>query len=151
MTTLYVWSRILIRRYLYIEITLRWQQDLDHQQSQILVIHGWGMSCEIALIWMSLDFTDDQSTLVQVMIWCHQATSHYLSQCWPRFLSTYSVTRPGGTLCFCNSVSALNLQNSLCVCFYHSMICMCICGRMPEIRRANLKYMYVYMWEDARS
>ena len=29
-----------------------------------------------------LDFTDDQSTLVQVMAWCHQATSHYLSQCW---------------------------------------------------------------------
>ena len=34
---------------------------------QILVIHGWGVSCEIALLWMSLDFTDDQSTLVQVM------------------------------------------------------------------------------------
>ena len=28
---------------------------------------GWGISCEIALIWMSLDITDDQSTLVQVM------------------------------------------------------------------------------------
>ena len=38
---------------------------------QILVIDGWGISCEIALIWMSLDFTDDQSTLVQVMAWCH--------------------------------------------------------------------------------
>ena len=34
---------------------------------QILVIDGWGISCEIALIWMPLDFTDDQSTLVQVM------------------------------------------------------------------------------------
>ena len=33
----------------------------------ILVIDGWGISCEIALFWMSLDFTDDQSTLVQVM------------------------------------------------------------------------------------
>ena len=29
-----------------------------------LVINGWGISSEIALIWMSLDFTDDQSTLV---------------------------------------------------------------------------------------
>ena len=55
---------------------------------------GWGISCEIALIWMSLDLTDDQSTLVQVMAWCHQATSHYLSQCWPRSLSPYGVTRP---------------------------------------------------------
>ena len=25
----------------------------------------------------------DKSTLVQVMAWCRQATSHYLSQCWP--------------------------------------------------------------------
>ena len=33
----------------------------------ILVIDVWGISCEIALIWMSLDFTDDQSKLVQVM------------------------------------------------------------------------------------
>ena len=59
----------------------------------ILVSNGWGISCEIALIWMSLDFTDDQSTLVQVMAWCRQATSHYLSQCWPRSLSPYGVSR----------------------------------------------------------
>ena len=32
---------------------------------------------------MSLYLTDDKSTLVQVMAWCRQATSHYLSQCWP--------------------------------------------------------------------
>ena len=43
---------------------------------------------------MSLDLIDDQSTLVQVMACCRQATSHYLSQCWPRSLSTYGVTRP---------------------------------------------------------
>ena len=55
---------------------------------QILVIDGWGISCEIALIWVSLDFTDDQSTLVQVMAWCRQATSHYLSQCWPSSLAS---------------------------------------------------------------
>ena len=61
---------------------------------QILVIDGWGISCEIAPIWMSLDFNDDQSTLVQVMAWCCQATSHYLSQCWPRPLTPYGVTRP---------------------------------------------------------
>ena len=27
---------------------------------------GWGTSFEIALIWMSHDFTDDKSTLAQV-------------------------------------------------------------------------------------
>ena len=55
----------------------------------ILVIDGWGISCKTALIWMSLDLTDDQSTLVHVMAWCCQATSHHLSQCWPRSLSPY--------------------------------------------------------------
>ena len=65
----------------------------------ILVIDGWGICCEIVLKWMSLDFTDDQSTLVQVMAWCHQATSYYLSQCWPRFLLPYGVTRPQWVKC----------------------------------------------------
>ena len=60
----------------------------------ILVIDGWRISCDIALIWMPLDFTDDQSALVQVMAWCCQATSHYLIQCWPSPMSPCGVTRP---------------------------------------------------------
>ena len=49
----------------------------------ISVIDGWGISCELfALRWMSSNLTDDKSTLVQVMAWCHQATIHYPSQCW---------------------------------------------------------------------
>ena len=60
----------------------------------ISVIDGWGISCELTLRWMSLDLTDDKSTLVQVMAWCRQATNHYLSQCWSRSLSPYGVTRP---------------------------------------------------------
>ena len=59
----------------------------------ISVIDGWGISCELALRWMSLDLTDDKSTLVQVIAWCRQATSHYLSQWWLRSLSSYGVTR----------------------------------------------------------
>ena len=58
---------------------------------RILVIDGWATSCEIALIWMSLDFIDDQSTLVQVMAWWHQAPSHYLTNVDPD-LSPYGVT-----------------------------------------------------------
>ena len=60
----------------------------------ILMIDGWGISWEIVLTWMPQDLTDDKSTLVQVMAWCHQATSHYLNQCWPSALSPYGVTRP---------------------------------------------------------
>ena len=59
-----------------------------------LVNVGWGISYEIALRWMSQDLTDDKSTLIQVMAWCRQATSHYLSQCWPRSMLPYGVTRP---------------------------------------------------------
>ena len=37
---------------------------------------------------------NEKSTLVQVMAWCRQATRHYLSQCWPRSVSPYGITRP---------------------------------------------------------
>ena len=55
---------------------------------------SWGISCEIALMWMSMDLIDDKSTLVQVMAWCRQEASHYLSQCWPRSMMPCGVTRP---------------------------------------------------------
>ena len=66
---------------------------------RILMIDVWAISCEIALMWVSLDFPDDQSTLVQVMalvpsgnkplpepmltqiyvaIWCHSATMWWI-------------------------------------------------------------------------
>ena len=61
---------------------------------RILLTDGWGISCEIAVILLSLDFTDDKSTLVQVMAWCRQATSHYPSQCWLSSLSPDGVARP---------------------------------------------------------
>ena len=41
------------------------------------------ISCEISVRWMPQNTFDDRSTLVQVMAWCLQATSHYLKQCWP--------------------------------------------------------------------
>ena len=47
-----------------------------------------------ALRWMPQNITGDKSTLVQVMAWCRQATSHYLSQCWPRSMTPYGVIRP---------------------------------------------------------
>ena len=59
-----------------------------------LLIGIFTPSKDNALRWMPWDLTDDKSTLVQVMAWCHQATSHYLSQCWPSYMSPYGVTRP---------------------------------------------------------
>ena len=43
---------------------------------------------------MPRDLIHDKSILVQVMAWCLQATSHYLSQCYPSYMSPYGVTRP---------------------------------------------------------
>ena len=54
-----------------------------------------GTHCEIALRWMPQHFINEQLTLFQVMAWCHQATSHYLSSCWPRSMLPYGIT---GTL-----------------------------------------------------
>ena len=58
-----------------------------------VLLIGVFRSSDNALRWMPQDLTDDKSTLVQVMDWCRQATSHYLSQCWPSSLP-YGVTTP---------------------------------------------------------
>ena len=60
----------------------------------ISTINILSIFCEIAIRWMPQHLTDHESTLVQVMAWCRQATSHYLSQGWPRSLLPYDVTRP---------------------------------------------------------
>ena len=51
------------------------------------------------LRWMPQGRTGDKSTLVPVMAWCRQATSHYLNQCWPRSPMPYGVTRPQWVKC----------------------------------------------------
>ena len=55
--------------------------------------------------WM---FDRQKSALIQVMTWCHQATTHYLSQCWCRCMAPYGVTRPlliGAEWCIYTSVN----------------------------------------------
>ena len=36
------------------------------------------------LLWMPQSPTNEKSTLLQVMTWCHQVTGHCVIQCWPR-------------------------------------------------------------------
>ena len=58
---------------------------------------SYSKSCEFALWWMPQYIIDDELTMVQVMVWCRQATSHYLIQCWPKSVSSLSpkkLTRP---------------------------------------------------------
>ena len=54
----------------------------------------FSISCEIAHKLMPQCLTDDESTLVQVMACCPQATNHYLNQCWPISTMLYDITRP---------------------------------------------------------
>ena len=52
---------------------------------------------EIGLGWVPENRIADKSTSlqhVQAMAWCHEAPSHYLSQCWPKSMPPYSVIRP---------------------------------------------------------
>ena len=39
-------------------------------------------------------FDNNKSALIEVMTWCHQATKHYITQCWPRSVLPYRITRP---------------------------------------------------------
>ena len=73
---------------------------------------GCDISSEIALRWTSLVLSDDKSTLVQVMAWCRQATSHCLNQCRPRSLPSYHVTRPQWVNSLAPGRSGCNLKFS---------------------------------------
>ena len=72
---------------------------------------------------------DNKPTLVQVMPWCRQATSHYPSQCWPRSMSPYGVSRPKWFLkgfknshiisnhCICRKKLKCNLNQNTAIVF----------------------------------
>ena len=45
------------------------------------------------VICLSGDLMDDKLTFTQVMARCHQAISYYLNQCWPSFITAYSISR----------------------------------------------------------
>ena len=62
----------------------RWQQPTTHHRS----LH-WPVSRGI-----TVTSHERQSTLVQAMAWCRQAPSHCLTQCSPRSMSSYGITRP---------------------------------------------------------
>ena len=102
------WSTLKIEDYIF-KITLRsprgqWVNSLETWRygsnfkcitfKLIIQNRSFGIWCEIALRWIPQNFTNEKSTLLQVMAWCHQATSHYLSWCWPKSMSPYGMIRP---------------------------------------------------------
>ena len=111
----------------------------------ILQNADWGISSEIALRWMLLDLTDDQSTLIQVMAWCRQETSHYLSQCWLSSLLPYSTTRPQwvkmvqGAVFSCPGAwrrQVIGIHNADCKLL--SLLCMLFLFEWPPCKRLDM-------------
>ena len=115
--------------------------------------------------WMPWDLIDDKSTLVQVMAWCRQATSHYLIQCWPRSRSPYGVIRPQGVkfailTCYClfkRGMNALLKLHTTVVClfcidvvnvFCHIMSTWNCCSRPPQLQSCPKCSSYFSGWMD---
>ena len=69
-------------------VTGRWHSNSENIIFKLIIqniIYG------NALRWMLQNLINGKSTLVQVMAWRHEATSHYLNQCWPRSMMPFSV------------------------------------------------------------
>ena len=76
------------------------------------VISEHSLLLQIALRWMRGDVIDDCLTLVQVVVWCRQTTSHCLSQCLPRFEAVKCSWLPCPSLIKALTHSALNPEYS---------------------------------------
>ena len=89
----------------YGDTSLQWVNSLApgrprcHFKLQFSISFYWVVSKDNALRWMLRDLINDKSILVQVLAWCHQATSHYLCQCWPSSMLPYGITRPQWVKC----------------------------------------------------
>ena len=60
----------------------------------ILLIIFRGIFQWFAFMWMAAVPADEKSTLVQVMAWYRQASSHYMNQCWLKSMTPCVATRP---------------------------------------------------------
>ena len=106
---------------------------------QIWWINILSTCCETESMWVPKNPIDYKSTLVQVMVCCHQASSYYQSQCWPRSISPYGVKWLQWILTYDWENSYRNIilpikMNSLCgVALEHS-----IQSSLPKWRRLNI-------------
>ena len=126
----------------------------------VLLIGFFRSSNDNAPRWMSWDLTDDKSTLVQVMAWCRQATSHYLSQCWPSSMSPYGVTRPqwvNDALAPCirrsSTTIMLNIEDQHVLAFHKVKFQLSVPSQFREIIQKCIYicvYIYTYIYNFLR-
>ena len=105
--------------------------------------------CEIALSWLPEKLTKEKSTLVEVIAWCRQATSHYLSRCWRRSTyliraATYPVQHMGdrlsrgrlpmrGQILFCHGHMCKKKENFAFLCVVPLFICIGVGVRSTRV------------------
>ena len=65
-----------------------WYKSMRHIHQQDII------PCGNSIIWMLQDLAGGKSILVQGRAWCHQATSHYMKQCWLQSLMPHGIIRP---------------------------------------------------------
>ena len=71
------------------------------------MIDGPGVSCEIALRWLSLGLGDEKSILLQVMAWYRQAVSHYHGCWWPGGTRSQVITDMASTHLHLDKMAAI--------------------------------------------
>ena len=59
--------------------------------------------------------SDNKSSLVKVMTWCHQTPSHYLRQCWPNSMTSYAITRPQWVKAYAYYVFFIKIKNKFLI------------------------------------
>ena len=117
-------------------------------------------------MWIRQDLTGDQSTLVQVMAWCRQATSHHLDQWWTIFMLSYGVMKSQWVkdvlglpmrVRACVARSPLDIESILHngnwilvlttkvrnIMWYYK------CGSIPEyviVEQCLIRYLFVLLW-----
>ena len=58
-----------------------------------IILNVWILNI-VSLKCVSDGLIENKSTLVQLMVWCCQATIYYLNQCWPMSVLPYGINEP---------------------------------------------------------
>ena len=130
--------------------TLRPKQNDRHPGNGIFKCFSCRKSCRIILIIISLKIVTkgtvcNKSSLVQVMTWCCQATSHYLNQCWPTSPHRLLAGRVGHHQCrHITSLAAMIWYFNHCLTTTHFIISLCVLVIM-------LKMEHVEQWRNINS
>ena len=97
---------------------------------------------------MELDLADKKPALGQAMGWFLQAISHYLSKCWPRYLSPYGVIRPQ---CVFIYLHAWCCTSQIYIIYYNTrkrFLHYCSCSAFFSVAHRNLrKYKVPLCWQ----